>query len=144
MSEERIRIDLDEVYRIAERACRTGGFSAAHAGAISRTVRAAERDEAVSHGLFRVPFYYDPVAAPPPRRILLQARFAAAGAEQSLTGRDRRQNDEDGDQMKIEIANCNNIAEGAIEIEPGCLNICFALNGSGKSTIATAVESRRD
>lgn len=61
MSEEHIRIDLDEVYRIAERACRTAGFSAAHAGAIARTVRAAERDEAVSHGLFRVPFYVDAI-----------------------------------------------------------------------------------
>ncbi|MFP4374154.1 MAG: Ldh family oxidoreductase [Spirochaetaceae bacterium] len=57
MSADRIRISLDEVHELAERACLTAGFSSAHAAAIARTVTAAERDEAVSHGLFRIPFY---------------------------------------------------------------------------------------
>lgn len=43
--------------------------------------------------------------------------------------------------MEITIKNCNNIDEGAIEIEPGCLNIKYANNGTGKSTIAKAIRA---
>ena len=57
MSVDRIRISLDEAHELAEHACLTAGFSPAHAAAIARTVTVAERDEAVSHGLFRIPFY---------------------------------------------------------------------------------------
>lgn len=57
MSDDRIRISLDDAHELAERACLSAGFSPAHAAAIARTVTAAERDEAVSHGLFRIPFY---------------------------------------------------------------------------------------
>lgn len=43
--------------------------------------------------------------------------------------------------MKITIENCNNIDNGTIEIEPGCLNIKYACNGTGKSTIAKAIHA---
>lgn len=57
MAEEHVRISLEEAYELAEAACRRAGYAPAHAAAIARTVTAAERDRAVSHGLFRVPFY---------------------------------------------------------------------------------------
>lgn len=43
--------------------------------------------------------------------------------------------------MEITIKNCNNIDEGTIIIEPGCLNIKYANNGTGKSTIAKAIRA---
>lgn len=43
--------------------------------------------------------------------------------------------------MNITIENCNNIDKGTIEIEPGCLNIKYANNGTGKSTIAKAIHA---
>lgn len=42
--------------------------------------------------------------------------------------------------MDIEIRNCNNIDEAKISIEPGRLNIKYGPNGTGKSTIAKAIE----
>lgn len=42
--------------------------------------------------------------------------------------------------MKLEITNCNNIDGGEISIEKQRLNIKYALNGTGKSTIARAIE----
>ena len=41
--------------------------------------------------------------------------------------------------MKIKIENCNNIKEGEISICPNTLNIKYALNGTGKSTIVNAL-----
>lgn len=41
--------------------------------------------------------------------------------------------------MKIEIKNCNNVQEGAITICPDTLNIKYALNGTGKSTLVSAI-----
>ena len=52
-----IRLSLDEVHGIADKALRSQGYSARHAHAIADTVTAAERDECKSHGLFRIPFY---------------------------------------------------------------------------------------
>lgn len=43
--------------------------------------------------------------------------------------------------MNIQIANCNNIDAGNIYIENGRLNIKYAINGTGKSTIARALSS---
>lgn len=43
--------------------------------------------------------------------------------------------------MKISIENCNNIDKGEIEIVPNTLNIKYASNGTGKSTIAKAIEA---
>lgn len=40
---------------------------------------------------------------------------------------------------EITIHNCNNIVEGKISINNECLNIKFAANGTGKSTIAKAL-----
>lgn len=40
----------------------------------------------------------------------------------------------------ITIQNCNNITSGSIEIQENCLNILFGRNGTGKSTIAQAIE----
>ena len=44
--------------------------------------------------------------------------------------------------MQIDIRNCNNIDSGTIDLEPGRLNIKYALNGTGKSTIANAVKGK--
>lgn len=41
--------------------------------------------------------------------------------------------------MKLKIANCNNIDSAVIEIEEGKLNIKYAINGTGKSSIAKAI-----
>ncbi len=41
--------------------------------------------------------------------------------------------------MDIKIYNCNNIDFGAIEIKKGGLNIKYAINGTGKSTISHAI-----
>lgn len=41
--------------------------------------------------------------------------------------------------MDITIENCNNIDEAEIKIAEGKLNIKFALNGTGKSTISKAI-----
>ena len=43
--------------------------------------------------------------------------------------------------MNISIYNCNNIDEGVIEIESGKLNVKYAVNGTGKSTIAKGISS---
>ena len=37
--------------------------------------------------------------------------------------------------MKLEISNCNNIDAGTISIEKNKLNIKYAMNGTGKSTL---------
>jgi energy-coupling factor transporter ATP-binding protein EcfA2 len=42
--------------------------------------------------------------------------------------------------LKINLKNCNNIAECDIEIKKDTLNIFYAMNGTGKSTIGTALE----
>jgi len=42
--------------------------------------------------------------------------------------------------MDMKIRNCNNIDFGEIKINEGCLNIKYAINGTGKSTIAKAIE----
>lgn len=44
--------------------------------------------------------------------------------------------------MNIEISNCNNIDSGIIHIENGRVNIKYAINGTGKSTIARALSSK--
>ena len=41
--------------------------------------------------------------------------------------------------MDITIANCNNIESGSIHIQEGRLNLKYAINGTGKSTIARAI-----
>ena len=42
--------------------------------------------------------------------------------------------------MEIQIANCNNITSGAVSITENRLNIKYAINGTGKSTVAKAIE----
>lgn len=44
--------------------------------------------------------------------------------------------------MEIQIKNCNNIKEGKISIEKNKLNIKYGINGTGKSTIALAIEKK--
>jgi len=44
--------------------------------------------------------------------------------------------------MEIEIQNCNNIKKGNITIEENCLNIKYGMNGTGKSTIAKAINNK--
>ena len=43
--------------------------------------------------------------------------------------------------MTITIKNCNNIDSAEVELMPSRLNIKYALNGTGKSTIARAIEA---
>ena len=42
--------------------------------------------------------------------------------------------------MDIRIANCNNITSGDISITEGRLNVKYAINGTGKSAVAKAIE----
>ena len=42
--------------------------------------------------------------------------------------------------MNILLSNCNNIATGNISIRESGLNIKYGANGTGKSTIAKAIE----
>ena len=46
--------------------------------------------------------------------------------------------------MDIIIKNCNNIKEGTVSIEKNKLNIKYGINGTGKSTIALAIEKNND
>ena len=45
---------------------------------------------------------------------------------------------------QIKIKNCNNISEGELVIEDGKLNILYGINGTGKTTIAKAIEYSKD
>jgi len=42
--------------------------------------------------------------------------------------------------MNIQITNCNNIDNGSIDLIEGRLNMKYAINGTGKSTLAKAIE----
>lgn len=44
--------------------------------------------------------------------------------------------------MNINIKNCNNIKDANITVEKGSLNIKYGMNGTGKSTIAKAIENK--
>lgn len=44
--------------------------------------------------------------------------------------------------MEIQIQNCNNILEGQVDLVEGALNIKYAINGTGKSTIAKAIYAK--
>ena len=46
--------------------------------------------------------------------------------------------------MEINISNCNNIDNGTIRIVENRLNIMYAINGTGKSTIASAISAALD
>jgi len=46
--------------------------------------------------------------------------------------------------MDIKIQNCNNIENGEITICRGSLNIKYAINGTGKTTIAKAIKAYTD
>ena len=52
-----VNMSLHAVFETVETLLLKQGFSESHAGAIARTVTAAERDECLHHGLFRIPFY---------------------------------------------------------------------------------------
>lgn len=41
--------------------------------------------------------------------------------------------------MIIDIQNCNNVDHGVVELKEGLLNIKYAINGTGKSTVAKAI-----
>jgi hypothetical protein len=43
--------------------------------------------------------------------------------------------------MEIKIQNCNNITLGKVEIKENTLNIKYAINGTGKSTISKAISA---
>lgn len=43
--------------------------------------------------------------------------------------------------MFVDISNCNNIYQGRISIVEGALNIKYAINGTGKSTIVKALSA---
>ncbi len=45
---------------------------------------------------------------------------------------------------QIKIKNCNNIEEGELLIEEGKLNILYGINGTGKTTIAKAIEFSKE
>lgn len=41
--------------------------------------------------------------------------------------------------MEVKLSNCNNIESGALILDEGGLNVKYAINGTGKSTIAQAI-----
>ena len=43
--------------------------------------------------------------------------------------------------MQLKIKKCNNIENGEFDITEGRLNIKYAINGTGKSTISKAIEA---
>ena len=43
--------------------------------------------------------------------------------------------------MRLTIRNCNNIENGEFDITEGRLNIKYAINGTGKSTISKVIEA---
>ena len=43
--------------------------------------------------------------------------------------------------MRLTIKNCNNIENGEFDIIEGRLNIKYAINGTGKSTISKAIDA---
>lgn len=45
---------------------------------------------------------------------------------------------------KVHINNCNNIKNGIVDIEEGKLNIKYGINGTGKTTIAKAIQYSKD
>lgn len=55
--QDTVKMSLDDASAIVLELLLKQGFSESHAGAIARTVTAAERDECYHHGLFRIPFY---------------------------------------------------------------------------------------
>ena len=57
MGEGQVRLTLDEVHDLAVRTLEANGCDGRNAAAVARTVTAAERDGAKSHGLFRIPGY---------------------------------------------------------------------------------------
>jgi delta1-piperideine-2-carboxylate reductase len=57
MMGDMVRLTLDGVHALAVRALRANGCDERNAAAVARTVTAAERDGAKSHGLFRIPGY---------------------------------------------------------------------------------------
>ena len=50
-----IRLELEEIHDLARSSLLAAGCDDANAGAVARTISAAERDGATSHGLFRLP-----------------------------------------------------------------------------------------
>ena len=44
--------------------------------------------------------------------------------------------------MNITLCNCKNIEQGVIHVDEGKLNIKYAINGTGKSTIAQAIDKK--
>lgn len=46
--------------------------------------------------------------------------------------------------MRIRFENCNNIDDGEIEIKPSTLNVKYAINGTGKSTLARAIRRKAE
>ena len=45
---------------------------------------------------------------------------------------------------QVDIKYCNNIKSGSIQIEPNKLNIKYGINGTGKTTIAKAIQYSKD
>jgi ABC-type Mn2+/Zn2+ transport system ATPase subunit len=41
--------------------------------------------------------------------------------------------------MQVQLLKCNNIETGSVEIKEQTLNLKYAINGSGKTTIARAI-----
>lgn len=74
---DNVRMTLDECRALAVEVLEANGCDAPNAGAIAETITAAERDRALSHGLFRLPGYVTSLrngkvngrAAPKPERL---------------------------------------------------------------------------
>ncbi|MGI9484100.1 MAG: Ldh family oxidoreductase, partial [Hyphomicrobiales bacterium] len=58
-----VRLQLDDVFELAKACFLASGCDEANARAVARTVTNAERDQCLSHGLFRVPGYCSSIAS---------------------------------------------------------------------------------
>ena len=52
-----VLLTLDEVHQLVVDALRVNGCNSENAAAVADTIRAAERDNCASHGIFRLPGY---------------------------------------------------------------------------------------
>jgi len=54
-AQETVALSIDEVFALSRRVLMGAGLSEPHAEAVARAITAGERDECVSHGLYRLP-----------------------------------------------------------------------------------------
>ena len=72
-----VLLTLDEVHQLVFDALRVNGCNSENAAAVADTIRAAERDNCASHGIFRLPGYIASLLAPVDTAVNRVARLMA-------------------------------------------------------------------